>query len=79
MVLNVTVQYGGPSFNRPSIYRRPGSHTCFVFFSSFCFFGDVAFPSTSCTIAVFSMYGEYAVRSFLPNGIFLSCDYGLDY
>ena len=35
MVLNVTEQYGGPSFNRPSICRRPGSHTCFVFFPPF--------------------------------------------
>ena len=38
------------------------------------------FPSIFCTIiAVFSLYGEYAVRSFLPNGVFLLCDHGLDY
>ena len=45
MVINVSsVQYSGPSFNRPSICRRPDSHTCFFFLFSFCFFGDVAFP-----------------------------------
>ena len=25
-----------------------------------------------------SLYGEYVVRSFLPNGVFLPCDHGLD-
>ena len=29
--------------------------------------------------AGFSLYGEYAVRSFLPDGVFLSCDYGLGF
>ena len=28
---------------------------------SFCFFGDIAFPEYFCTIAVFSLYGEYAL------------------
>ena len=37
------------------------------------------FPSIFCTIAVFSLYGEYVVRSFLPNGVFLPCDHGLDF
>ena len=32
-----------------------------------------------CTIAVFSLCGEYVVRSFLPNGVFLPCDHGLDF
>ena len=32
-----------------------------------------------CTISVFSLYGEYVVRSFLPNGVFLACDHGLDF
>ena len=30
-----------------------------------------------CTIAVFSLNGEYVVRSFLPNGVFLPCEHGL--
>ena len=30
-------------------------------------------------IAVFSLYGEYAVRSFLPGGVFLPRDHGLDF
>ena len=37
------------------------------------------FPSNFCTIAVFSLYGEYTVRSLLPNGVFLPCDHGLDF
>ena len=35
------------------------------------------FPSISCTIAVFSLYGEYAVLSFLSNGVFPPCDHYL--
>ena len=32
------------------------------------------------TIAVFSLYGEYVMRSFLPNSVFLPpCDHGLDF
>ena len=34
------------------------------------------FPST---ISVFSLYGECVVRSFLPDGVFLPCDHGLDF
>ena len=36
------------------------------------------FPSIFCTISAF-LYGEYVVRSFLPNGVFLPCDHGLDF
>ena len=28
------------------------------------------FPSIFCTIAVFSSYGKYVIRSFLPDGAF---------
>ena len=35
MVINVSVQYSGHSFNRPSICRRPDSHTCFFLFVPF--------------------------------------------
>ena len=35
--------------------------------------------SIFCTIAAFSLNGEYVVRSFLPNGVFLPCDHGLDF
>ena len=49
------------------------------FFFSFCLFGDAAFSEYFfCTIAIFSLYGEYVVRSFLPGGVFLPCDHGLD-
>ena len=45
----------------------------------FCLFGDVAFSEYICTIFDFSLYGEYVVRSFLPNGAFLPCHHGLDF
>ena len=44
------------------------------------FFGDVAFSDYfCCTIFAFSLYGEYVGRYFLPNGVFLPCDHGLDF
>ena len=51
--------------------------TFFVFVSSF--FWRCCFSEYFCIIAVFSLYGEYVVRSFLPNGVFLPCDHGLDF
>ena len=56
---------------------------CVLFVSVSSFFwggGDVAFfPEYFCTIAVFSLYGEYVVRFFFPDGVFLSCGHGLDF
>ena len=53
------------------------------FLFSFCLFGDVAFSEYFfCTISAFSLYGEYVVRSFLPDGhrgVFLPSDHGLDF
>ena len=43
------------------------------------FFGDVAFSEYFCTITVFYLYGEYAVRFFLPDGGYLPYDHGLDF
>ena len=37
------------------------------------------FPGIFCTISVLSLYGEYVVRFFLPNGVFLLFDHGLDF
>ena len=54
-----------------AIYKD--SHTSFfLFISSIYLFGDQMslFPSIFCTISTFSLYGEYVVRSFLPNGVF---------
>ena len=59
---------------RSSICMRPDRHTSF-----FLFLGDVALSEYICTITVFSLYGEYVVRFFLPNGGFLPCDHGLDF
>ena len=50
---------------------------CFVFV--FVYLEMSLFPSIFCTIAAFSLYGEYAVCSFLPNGVFLLCDHGLGF
>ena len=47
--------------------------------SVFPFFGDVAFSEYFCTITVLCLYGEYVVRFFLPGGVFLPCDHGLDF
>ena len=38
----------------------------------FYFFGESLFPSIFCTISAFSLYGEYVVRSFLPNVFFFT-------
>ena len=47
------------------------------FFFSF-FLGGVAFSKYFCTIAIFSLYGEYVVRfPLLPDGTFLACDHWL--
>ena len=50
----------------------------FVFLFLYVYLEMSLFSSIFCTISVFSLYGEYVVRSFLPDGIFLPCDHGLD-
>ena len=65
-----------PSFNRPSICRRPESHT---HMSLFLFLEVSLFPCIFCIISAFFLYGEYVVRFLLPNGVFLPCDHGLDF
>ena len=63
-----------------SIYAGSPTATSVSSFFSFFFFGDVAFSEYFfCTIAVFSLYGECAVRFFLPDGVFLPCDHVLDF
>ena len=63
------------------ICRRPGSHTV-SFFSPFVYLEleMSLFQSIFCTIAVFSVYGEYVVRPFLPDdGVIYLCDHELDF
>ena len=64
-------------------FDRFDSHTCFFLsFSSFCVFGDVAFSEYRYFLyhcRFLFVYGEYVVRSFLSNGVFLPCDHGLDF
>ena len=51
----------------------------FLRFFPFCLFGGVAFSEYFfCIISAF-LYGEYVVRSFFPNGVFLPCDHGMDF
>ena len=63
----------------PDVHVRnvTDSDTCFFIFSLYMSF----FPGFFFffTISAFSLYGEYVVRSFLPNGVFLPCDDGLDF
>ena len=49
------------------------------FFFHFAYLKMSLFLSTFCTISAFSLYGEYVIRSFLPNGVFLPCDHGLGF
>ena len=47
------------------------THTCFfvVYFFLFVYLEMSLFPSIFCTIPAFALYGEYVVRSFLPDGV----------
>ena len=47
-------------------------------FFSFCLFGDVAF-SEYFLYHSRVLFGEYVVRSFLSNGVFLPCGHGLNF
>ena len=48
-----------------------------LYFVPFVYLEMSPFPSICGTIAVFSLYGEYVVRAFLPDGVFLPYDDGL--
>ena len=65
-------------FNLSSICKRPDSHTCFLLFY-FVSLEVSLFPITFCSNAVFSLHGEYAVRVFLPDGVFLPSEHGLNF
>ena len=68
---------GGPSFNRSSICRRPDSHTSFFFFP-FASLKMSLFPSI-CVSLLFIFVWRVRRTFFLPNGVFLPCDHGLDF
>ena len=65
---------------RSTVLRYAGAPivTCVSSIFPFVYFETSLFPSIFCTIAVFSLHGEYVVRAFLPDGVFLPCEYGLD-
>ena len=46
---------------------------------SFVYLEMSLLASIFCTIAAFSLNGQYVVRSFLPNGVFPPCDHWLDF
>ena len=62
------MQEGAPIATRVSFFLLP-----------FFYLDMSLFPSIFCTIAFFSLYKEYLVRSFLPDGAFLPCDHGLGF
>ena len=51
----------------------------FLSFFSFVYLEMSLFPSIFCIIAASFSIGDYVVRSFLPNGVFLPCEHGLDF
>ena len=56
------------------------SHTRVSFFFLLLFIWRCRFfREFFCTISAFTLYGEYVVRFFLPDGVFLSCDHELDF
>ena len=58
------------------------AHTSFFLLLSFFQIGDVTFPEYflyHCRFLLVLLYGEYVVRFFLPGGVFLPCDHGLDF
>ena len=60
---------------RPIVQRYAGAPI-----ATRVFLGGVSlFPSIVCAISAFSLYGEYVVRSFLPNGFVLPCYQGLEF
>ena len=66
---------------RAIVLRYAGAPTVtrvFFFFPFVCLEMPL-FPSIFCTIAAFSLNEEDVVRSFLPNGVFLPCNHGLDF
>ena len=63
---------------RSIVLRYAGAPIATFCFLHFLHLEMSLFPSIFCTVAVFSLYGEYDVRSFLPDGVFLPCDHGLD-
>ena len=60
--------------------RQPPVCVCVFVFVFVLFFLEMPlFPNIFCTTVVaFSLYREYVVRSFIPNGPFLPSDHGLD-
>ena len=68
---------------RSIVLRYAGAPTAtrvyFLFFFPCIYLEMSLFTSFFCTIAIFSLYGEYVVSFFLPGGIFLPCDHGLDF
>ena len=70
---SIVLRYAGaPIATRISFFLFP-----FVYLEMSLF--PSIFCTNFCTIAVFSLYGEYVVRSFLQDGVFLPCNHELDF
>ena len=57
-------------------FRYPHVFLSFIFFLFLVYLEISLFPWI---FSAFSLYGEYVVSSFLPDGVFLPCDHGLDF
>ena len=67
-------------FVQPSYdMQAPRSRTCFYIIIIVVIWRCRFFRVFFCTISASSLYEEYVVRSFLPNGVFLPSDHGLDF
>ena len=62
---------------RSIVLRNAGAPIATRVSFPFVYFEMSLFPSIFCAIPAFSLYGEYVVRFFLPNGVFLPCDHRL--
>ena len=70
--------HGGIEQNR-SDSKMSAFFFIFRFILFLCSLGDVAFSEFFVPLPFSLCIGEYIVRFFLPDGVFLPCNYGLDF
>ena len=71
----------GAAALRPIVlrYTSAPAATRFCYFFPLVYLEMSLLPIIFCTVVVLSLYGEYVIRSFLPDGVFLPCHHGLDF
>ena len=70
-LINQSINAGAPTATRVSF--------SFSFSLEISLFSSIFVPSLPFSLLYCMEYGEYAVRPFLPDGVFLPCDHGLDF